>query len=347
MLRNNVLVFVKSMVMVQLFFIILLAGVSLDINSIIWHEDALVKRLPAAVQGIGIDLNNDQAAELLRHVNVMLVGSDQWPWSANTYFSQAWPRNLMTSNIQVLASANLTMTEKEDPDALPGTFELPAIVQGESAHPLSTEELVQLKDCQVALYCTHSAETYTPDSGKPKLDGKHGLINEAARQVASSLRQQGVNAVFYDEIHDFPEYEKSYTNSRETVKRILKEQEQLAALFDVHRDHIPGMEKAETVKIDGKHSARILIIVGTDERKSHPDWEDNLEFANRIAERGDQMYPGLIKGVRTKAGTYNQEYHNRALLIEIGSDLNTLAQAQYAAQLFSDILITVLAEDVQ
>ncbi|HAA09192.1 MAG TPA: stage II sporulation protein P, partial [Syntrophomonas sp.] len=43
----------------------------------------------------------------------------------------------------------------------------------------------------------------------------------------------------------------------------------------------------------------------------------------------------------------NQEYHNRALLIEIGSDLNTLAQAKYAAQLFSDILIRVLAEDMQ
>lgn len=347
MLRNSVLVFVKSMVMVQLFFIILLAGVSLDINSIIWQEDTLVKRLPEAMQGIRIDINNDQAAELLRNVNVMLAGPDQWPWSASTYVSRTWPRKLMTSNIQVLASADLTVTGNEEPDALPGTFELPAIVQEESAHPLSTEELVQLKDCRVALYCTHSAETYTPDSGKPKLDGKHGLINDAAREVVSSLRQQGVNAVFYDEIHDFPEYEKSYTNSRETVKRILKEQKQLTALFDVHRDHIPGMEKAETVKIDGKPSARVLIIVGTDERKSHPDWEENLEFANRIAECGNQMYPGLIKGVRTKAGTYNQEYHNRALLIEMGSDLNTFAQAQYAAQLFSDILIRVLAEDMQ
>jgi len=345
-LRNNILVFVKSMLMVQLFFVVLLAGVSLDINSI-WQNDALVKRLPKAIQGMQINLNNEQAAELVRNANVALAGRNQWPWSGSTYFSRTWPQSLMTSNIQVLASADLTVTGKEEPDGLPGTFELPAIVQEESAPTLSTEELVQLKDSRVALYCTHSAETYTPDSGKPKLDGKRGLVNDAAREVVGSLRQQGVNAVFYDEIHDFPEYEKSYTNSRETVKRIIKEQEELAALFDVHRDHIPGMEKAETVKINGKPSARILIIVGTDERKPHPNWEENLAFAKCIAQQGEQMYPGLIKGVRTKAGTYNQEYHNRALLIEIGSDLNTLAQAKYAAQLFSDILIRVLAEDMQ
>lgn len=343
--RNSILVFVKSMVMVQLFFMILLAGVSLDINSIIWQDHSLINRMPALMQGFKVNLKEDQAASLFRNVNVMLAGSEQWPWADGTYFSQKLPRDLMASNIQVLASADWDDAGLVEPDALPGTFELPAILQEESSDPLSTEDIVHLKDYQVALYCTHSAETYVPDSGKNRLDGKRGLITETAKQVAVSLRQQGVNAVFYDEIHDFPEYDKSYTNSRETVKQIVKEQEQLMALFDVHRDHIPGMEKAETVKIKGKSSARILIVVGTDERKPHPEWGKNLEFANRIAEYGEEMYPGLIKGVRTKAGTYNQEYHNRALLLEFGTDLNTFSEAQYAAQLFSDILIRVFAEE--
>lgn len=343
--RNNVLVFVKSMLMVQLFFIILLAGLSLDINNLIWHNHSLVSRVPAAMQGMQVTLKENQAAELVRNVNVMLAGPNLWPWTDSTYFSRKLPRDMMASNIQVLASADLDDAIPEEPEALPGTFDLPAIVQDDDSNPLSTEDILQLRDFRVALYCTHSAETYTPDSGKARLDGKAGLITKVAEQVAASLRQQGVNAIFYDEIHDFPEYDKSYTNSRATVKRIINEQDQLAALFDVHRDSIPGMEKAETVKIDGKLSARILIVVGTDERKPHPNWEKNLEFANRLAEYGEQMYPGLIKGVRTKAGTYNQEYHPRALLVEFGSDLNTFAQAQYAAQLFSDILIRVLAEE--
>lgn len=346
MLRNNVLIFLKSMIMVQLFFIVLLTGVSLDINRIIWQENSFVNRLGDVAPEIRINLNEDRAETLLRQVNVALTGTNQWPWQESTFLSWTLPRQLMASNIQVLASADMDVSGNEELDAQPGTFDLPAIVQTDSSSSLTPEETQHLKGRQVALYCTHSAETYTPDSGKAKLDGKHGLINDVARQIADSLQQQGLKTAYYNKIHDFPEYDKSYTNSRETVKRIIKEQDQLLALFDIHRDNIPGMAKAETVTIDGKPSARILIIVGSDERKPHPDWEKNLDFANRIAEHGEQMYPGLIKGVRIKAGTYNQEYHHGALLVEVGSDLNSLAEARYAAELFSDILIRVLAEEL-
>ena len=332
--------------MVQLFFIVLLTGVSLDINRIIWQENSFVNQLGEVAPGIQINLNEDRAETLLRQVNVGLTGTDQWPWLESTFLSRTLPRQMMASNIQVLASAELGVPGNAELDAQPGTFDLPAIVQTDPSPSLSNQEVLKLKGRQVALYCTHSAETYTPDSGKPKLDGKHGLINDVARRMADSLQQQGLKVIYYDKIHDFPEYDKSYTNSRETVKHIIKEQDQLLAIFDVHRDHIPGMEKAESVTIDGRPSARILIIVGSDERKPHPDWEKNLDFANRIAEHGEQMYPGLIKGVRIKAGTYNQEYHHGALLVEVGSDLNSLAEARYAAELFSDILIRVLAEEL-
>lgn len=348
MLRNNVLIFVKSMIMVQLFFIVLLAGVSLDINRIIWQENSFVNRLGEVAPGIQVNLNEQRAETLLRQVNIGLTGTDQWPWQKSTFLSWTLPRQMMASNIQVLASNGLEVPRNTELDAQPGTFDLPAIVQTDpSSFPsLTTEDTLHLKGREVALYCTHSAETYTPDSGKPKLDGKHGLINKVARQLADSLQEQGLKAVYYDKIHDFPEYDKSYTNSRETVKSIIREQENLLALLDIHRDHIPGMKKAETVTIDGRPSARILIVVGSDERKPHPDWEKNLDFANRIVEQGEQMYPGLIKGVRIKAGTYNQEYHHRALLVEVGSDLNSFAEARYAVELFSDILIRVLAEEL-
>ena len=54
---------------------------------------------------------------------------------------------------------------------------------------------------------------------------------------------------------------------------------------------------------------------------------------------------GLIK-VRTKAGTYNQEYHHHALLLEFGTDQNKLEEVLYAGELFSDILVEVLKEEV-
>ena len=73
---------------------------------------------------------------------------------------------------------------------------------------------------------------------------------------------------------------------------------------------------------------------------------EELEFAQVIYHQGEKKYPGLIKGIRTKAGTYNQEFFPRALLLEFGGDLNSLAEARYAGMLFSDILIEVLKEDL-
>lgn len=332
--------------MIQIFFVILMAGVSFDFQQLLWKQ-ALMVRTPPSVSFLQMNVNRDRAAALFRNVNVMYAAPESSGWLMSRYFQEKMPRDMMISSLQVLASADHDTFNQEQTDSLPGTFDLPAIVKENSDQPAFSRDISRLSGRQVAFYCTHTAETYTPDSGKPRLDGKRGLVTAAARAAAESLEKRGIQAAFYDRIHDFPEYDRSYSSSRNTIREIVKNQSQVIAVFDIHRDHIPGLEKADTVKINGKKSARILIIVGTDERKPHPNWEKNLAFAESIAQHGEAMYPGLIKAVRTKSGTYNQEFHDRALLIELGSDQNTLQEAQYAARLFSDILIEVLLEETE
>lgn len=164
--------------------------------------------------------------------------------------------------------------------------------------------------------------------------------------MSDQLKKKGLKAEHIDTIHDWPDYNQSYTNSRNTVKKLVNNEE-IMALFDVHRDSIPGSTKAATIKINGRKSALILIVVGTDERKDHPHWKENLAFAQKIYQQGQLMYPGLIKGVRTKAGTYNQEYHPHALLLELGSDYNSLEEAKYAGELFTEVLLQVLEKEVR
>ena len=50
-----------------------------------------------------------------------------------------------------------------------------------------------------------------------------------------------------------------------TVKKLVNNEE-IMALFDA-QDSIPGSTKAATIKINGRKSALILIVVGADERK--------------------------------------------------------------------------------
>ncbi|HNW38579.1 MAG TPA: stage II sporulation protein P, partial [Methanosarcina vacuolata] len=131
---------------------------------------------------------------------------------------------------------------------------------------------------------------------------------------------------------------------RATVSKIVSANKNILALFDIHRDAIPGEGKPATVDIKGQKTARILIVVGTNERKPHPNWQQNRKFAEQLYQQGEKLYPGLIKGVVTKAGTYNQEYNSHALLIEFGSDGNSLEEATRAAQFFAQIVVEVLKE---
>ena len=93
------------------------------------------------------------------------------------------------------------------------------------------------------------------------------------------------------------------------------------------------------VTINGKNCAKLMIVVGT----AHPQWQQNLAFAQKIEKKANELYPGLIKCVRLfKDRIYNQNLHTRALLLEFGSDLNKEADALESAKLMADVLAAVL-----
>lgn len=290
-----------------------------------------------------IKIDNNMGSALLQEVNVAMAGASDSGISPVANFREGIPEQLLVANFQALALSDFKY--ESGAEEVPGNVELPAIVQEKEVNRQAANYSFFNK-YSVVLYCTHSAETYIPDSGKAKCEGKRGLVNNVAASMGESLRERGLNTEFIDTIHDYPEYDKSYTNSRATVKTATNTRSNLLALFDVHRDSIPGRKTADTVNINGKKSACILIIVGTDQRKPHPNWKENLQFAEKLYAKGEEMYPGLIKGVRTKAGTYNQEFHNHSLIIEVGSDYNTFAEAKFAGELFTEIVVEVLKEEV-
>lgn len=327
----------------QIFIIMLVVGVSVDLSF-----QSMQKIKMPSIHFSGLRISEQAANGMFSQVNTALGGADHLEYLEEGAMSRIFAENMLMNSISVLAVSRDSVDQNQvlPPSDSAGDFspgyELPAIKrEDESA---ITSEL--LSGAMVVFYCTHNAETYIPDSGKARLDGKTGLVNEVARSMARSLEKKGVGAKYINTVHDWPDYNQSYSRSRETVQEILQAGDGLTALFDIHRDSIPGMNDAQTVSINGKKSACILIVVGTDERKQHPHWKENLEFAQKLYQEGQKMYPGLIKGVRTKAGTYNQEYYNHSLLLELGSDQNKFAEAQYAGELFSDVLMKVLEQEV-
>ncbi len=344
MKQNNLTVFFRSILFIQLFVFVIIVGISMDFNATVcsWKSSYGINW---PFQIIGINLNENNSTALLGNVNVSMAGQVK-SGGLNNYLQQGLARDLV---VNALPSLSYKDDEINDPIVeknYPGKYAVPAIKNPDDK-PINKELLNgAFANRPVAFYCTHNGETYIPDSGQARFNAEKGLINLVAEELSKNMIKKGLTSCFYDRVHDFPDYDRSYTESRQTVKEILEKENNPLAIFDIHRDSIPGMDKAQTVEIKEKASAQILIIVGTDERKPHPDWEKNYAFARQLYEVSQQMYPGLIKGVRTKAGTYNQEYHPHALLLEFGTDQNSLEEVLYAGQLFSDILVEVLKEEV-
>jgi stage II sporulation protein P len=345
MRRNYFVPFIKGILLIQLFILSVIAGLTMDLNAI--HPQVMQKLQMIHVPFAGIEISQRQADMMLLETYLPFLDDDSLlNLGLNKMQTARIAASMIDSQMQVLAYAGpetMPEVESEPVHAVPPEEDN---VQEEVLEEQKIDDQL-FKGKKIYVYCTHSAESYIPGTGQARLDGKRGLINVVADNFQKNLSAQGLSARFIDKIHDYPDYDQSYANSRNSVKQILQTDDNVLALFDVHRDSLPGTDKAATVDVDGRKSARILIIVGTNERKPHPEWKKNLAFAEALYEQGEKMYPGLIKRVTTKAGTYNQEFHPHALLLEFGSDYNTLEEANYAAELFADVLIQVLKEEMQ
>ncbi|NLB53601.1 MAG: hypothetical protein GX808_11810 [Syntrophomonadaceae bacterium] len=342
---NNFTVFIKSLIFTQIFVFCLIAGVSIDINSYYLNISS-PEQLESILQPFNkLAIDEEVCVKLFKKTSFAFAGDTKSIINSD-YILKTMPQQLLSSNIQALAFSESRYAQANVSRNDHRSTELPANNIPVSETNTEAMDYEKLKNYLVVFYCTHNSETYIPESGAANLKGgKPGLVNQIAALTASQLNKKGVKSRFVNTIHDYPNYNASYTNSRATVKKILQSDYENLWLFDIHRDSIPGLSEAQRVKINGKHAAPILIIVGTDERKEHSDWKKNLAFAEQIRETGEKMYPGLIKGIRTKAGTYNQEFHSQSLLLEFGSDYNSLAETSYSAELLADVFLEILKEE--
>lgn len=243
----------------------------------------------------------------------------------------------------------LALLEKELPAlAIKETTAVPAIKKKAPPPPSvpgrqEAKEPKLSKDCLVAIYNTHTGETYALTDGVERLQGKRGGVVQAAAALEEVLEKKfGVRVARSDAIHD-DVYSYSYAKSKETLERLLDENPNIMAVFDIHRD--AGKPREESiVDINGEIVAPVLIIVGSDARAPFPGWRKNYEFAKKLAAEIDKKYPGLCLGVRVKDGRYNQFLHPRALLLEIGSVSNSTGEAVRSAQLLGEVLGPMVLE---
>lgn len=227
-------------------------------------------------------------------------------------------------------------------------------------------ELVVASSCPVAIRNTaepqvliihsHGTEAYQPTAENPytptdpyrTADNNHN-ITRVGEEVKTVLEGLGIGVIHDRTLHDYPNYNGSYTRSAATIEAYLAQYPSIQIVLDIHRDAIAG-ENGEVYKamttVDGEDVAQVLLIVGTDEGgQSHDNWTQNLVFAADVQQAMNLLYPTLARPVTLRTSRFNQQYRVGSLLVEVGTHGNTLEEAIAAARHFARSLGLVLMQN--
>ena len=185
----------------------------------------------------------------------------------------------------------------------------------------------------IAMYVTHSDESYVPTDGTQSIYGQGGIY-DVAREFRDALQAKGVDVILDESTH-LPHDASAYRRSRQTAERLL--QKQPDAIIDIHRDGIPDQSEY-TCTINGENASQVRLLVG----RSNQNSEVNREFAKEIKAVADKQYPGLIKDIFIGKGNYNQDLSPNAILIEFGTHTISKERALESTGLMADVVSTAL-----
>ena len=209
----------------------------------------------------------------------------------------------------------------------------------------------------VLIFHTHTTETYQIlDRGFYETGfmtrTKDSALNmvRVGKAICEEIEKAGYGVIHDTEIHD-ASYNGAYAHSRKSVEAILKENPSIQVVLDIHRDAIQlsdGTKIKPTAEIKGKKAAQIMIISGCQEEGNPitnlPDWRYNLTFAVHLQDKLEELFPGITRPLYFCPRSYNMNVTHCSLLVEVGSDANTLEEAVYTGKCIGTALREILKE---
>lgn len=207
---------------------------------------------------------------------------------------------------------------------------------------------------QILIIHTHASEAYTQDmvnkyeeSDSYRTQDKNQNIIRIGDELAAAFESHGLKVIHDRGVYDYPSYAGCYSRSGHAVEEHLAEHPEIAVVLDVHRDAIGDDDVIyKTVAEDsGKPCSQVMLLVGTGEKGlSHPLWKENLKLAMYLQNAVDSKYKTLTRPIALKMERYNQQLCTGSLLIEVGSNGNTLDEAINSVRLFADAAAPALLE---
>lgn len=198
---------------------------------------------------------------------------------------------------------------------------------------------------QILIYHTHASETY--------IDSRKGVQEDTVVGPGNYLTQL-LESYGYTVLHDKTAYDMkngidnrnyAYSTALPYIEKILAENPSIEVIIDLHRDD--GPKRVTT--LNGKDTAKIMLFNGLCrnsngpiERLENVNLQGNLAFSLQMNLVGRSLFPDLMHRIYLKNYRYNMHLATRTLLVELGTDENTVKEAYNAMEPFAAVLDQVL-----
>jgi stage II sporulation protein P len=202
---------------------------------------------------------------------------------------------------------------------------------------------------EVLIMHTHTTECFNGDemSGESeRTTNENYNMCQIGKIVKDTLEEYGIKTIHDKTIHDYPTYQGAYTRAFETIRKNIEKNPTIKVVLDLHRDayiYSDGSKLRVATKINGENAAQVMLVIGTDSMGlSHQHWKENLTLASKLQNAAEKLYPGLMRPLNLRRERFNMHATTGSLLIEIGSNGNTLSEAEISARYIANALAAVL-----
>ncbi|MCD7834539.1 MAG: stage II sporulation protein P [Lachnospiraceae bacterium] len=203
---------------------------------------------------------------------------------------------------------------------------------------------------QILIYHTHSQEAFADSAEGEVRDTVVGM----GEILADELRGYGYNVIHdtgvYDLVDGVLDRSAAYDYAREAIEAILEENPTIEVVIDLHRDGVEGDREDFVTEIDGEDVSRIMFFNGLSRNAGGEalTWlpneylTENLAFSLQLQVLANVEYPGFTRKIYLQAERYNLHLRARSLLIETGTQLNTVEEEKNAMAPVANLIRQIL-----
>jgi stage II sporulation protein P len=208
-------------------------------------------------------------------------------------------------------------------------------------------------DPVVLIFHTHSTEFFVDSNPADKFSGIVGV----GAHLAALLNDMGIGTIHLTQRFDFVDGQShimgAYERQVPYIRRILEENPTIEVVIDLHRDGLPEGAPRLVTEINGRPTAQIMFFNGLSTLHDgglpqpihtlpNPNLPYNLAFSFQMQLAANEMFDNFTRRIYLNAFRYSLHFMPKSLLVEVGAQNNTFAEAINAMAPLAEVLAEVI-----